>query len=167
MMRAPHLSLQSPAGSERQPFAFGKAHPGGKCRLSIMALGILGLATALSTPRTHAQANRTFDPYQVNQRFPDKTIFITPEDSDNTQAMKRVKLLNAARQHSMAQDVEKMVKLANELNSNTVDGVALTTAQRARKAEEIEKLARDVKEKMTLVFAPEPSTQTPLGAWPQ
>jgi hypothetical protein len=63
---------------------------------------------------------------------------------------KRITQLNQIRQKSIVSDAEKLVRLAQELNDDAnADGANLSQAERMRKASEIEKLAKSVKEKMT------------------
>ena len=73
-----------------------------------------------------------------------------PFDDDDFVARRQLKALNAERQKMMISDTVKLLKLAQELNAEieTSEGAALTPEQ-ARKLTNIEKLARNVKRKMS------------------
>ena len=65
---------------------------------------------------------------------------------------RRLAMLNALRQKSKKTDADKLLQLATELNDDAAGGGnTLTPAERIRKAAEIEKLAKNVKAKMTYV----------------
>jgi len=75
---------------------------------------------------------------------------------------RQLRALNAERQKSMVSDTMKLLKLANELEAE-VSGAnldSLTPAQ-LRKVSEIEKLARNVKEKMSISVRGAPAFQQP------
>ncbi len=71
-------------------------------------------------------------------------------DTDSVDEEKRLRILNADRQKSLVADTNKLLKLANELNAEIAGAnvESLTPAQ-LRKIAEIEKLAHNVKEKMS------------------
>jgi hypothetical protein len=79
-------------------------------------------------------------------------------DEDAVFAVRQIRALNADRQRSMVSDTEKLLKLAKELNEEIADqnGEALNAAQ-VRKLAEIEKLAHNVKQKMSFSIAGGPS----------
>ena len=65
-------------------------------------------------------------------------------------AHKLLALLNAERQKSMVSDANKLLRLAQELNAELArDDSGLSSSQQAHKAAQIEKLARNVREKMS------------------
>ncbi len=78
------------------------------------------------------------------------------EDAMKTQeSIKRLKALSVQRQKQMSSDAAKLVVLAQELEKETNGGgVASLSAVDLRKAEQIEKLARGVREKMTATIGP-------------
>jgi hypothetical protein len=83
-----------------------------------------------------------------NHRFPDGNIQFPQADSVEEQ--KRLRALNAERQKVIVADTEKLLKLAKELKQETSDDTsAPPSGDQLRKLAEIEKLARNVKEKMT------------------
>ena len=76
---------------------------------------------------------------------------------------KRLRILNAERQKSMVSDAQKLLKLANELNTEIAQANSDTvTPAQLRKVAEIEKLARSVKEKMSTSVRGTPVFQEPL-----
>jgi hypothetical protein len=63
---------------------------------------------------------------------------------------KRVTQLNLIRQKSLIWDADRLLHLAQELNNDAAaGGTALSVAERMQKASEIQRLAKEVKEKMT------------------
>ena len=79
-------------------------------------------------------------------------------DEDAVFAARQIRALNADRQKSMVSDSEKLLKLAKELNEEIAlgNGEALSAAQ-VRKLAEIEKLAHNVKQKMSFSVAGGPA----------
>jgi hypothetical protein len=137
---------------------------------SIIRFAIHATALLLSGMALIAQQapGPLLDPTQMNTRFPDKTVNI--DHQDETQDMRRMRLLNTARQKAMISDAEKLVTLARDLNAGIgADGTPLSDSQRMRMAADIEKLAHSVKEKMSYVVGTPSLTRTPspLTAWPQ
>ena len=64
---------------------------------------------------------------------------------------KQIKLMNEERQKHLVSDTDKLLRLAGELRSD-VNGTSKSgvSADTARKANEIEKLARGIRSKMTI-----------------
>ncbi len=93
------------------------------------------------------------------------------DDEDMTQEMRRMHQVNAARQKSMVSDAEKLLALARELNAGVgAGGNALSSGQRMRMAADIEKLAHNIREKMSYVPgtpSPPPPLRPSSNAWPQ
>ncbi len=79
-------------------------------------------------------------------------------DKDPVLAARQMRALNADRQKSLVSDTEKLLKLAKQLNSEieTSNQNELTQVQ-LREIADIEKLARNVKEKMSTSFVGGPS----------
>lgn len=74
--------------------------------------------------------------------------------------------LNQERQQQMVSDADKLLKLAKELNADAdAGGTILSPAQRVQKAEEIEKLAKKVKDKMTFAIGAPQDLMGPFAAW--
>jgi len=83
-------------------------------------------------------------------------------EGDPAVLARRMRVLNMERQKSMVSDTERLLKLAQELNGeiDKSNPEALTPVQ-LRKIGEIEKLARNVKQKMSISFAGGPSLEEP------
>lgn len=83
-------------------------------------------------------------------------------DGDAVEDERRLRLLNAERQKSMISDAGKLLKLAGELETEVTNArtEALTPAE-LHKVGEIEKLARNVKEKMSFSVRGSPVFREP------
>lgn len=83
--------------------------------------------------------------------------------SDPVLAARQMRALNVDRQKSLVSDTEKLLKLAQDLNSEieTSNQEVLTQVQ-LRKIADIEKLARNVKQKMSISFVGGPPLQEPV-----
>jgi hypothetical protein len=80
---------------------------------------------------------------------------------------KRLRLMNADRQKAVVSDTGKLLKLAHELDSEISSASPDSlTADQIRKLEEIEKLARSVKDKMRESVRGTPVYQTPPPVLP-
>ncbi len=116
-----------------------------------------------------AQSTGGYDPPQANTRPPDRPLTI--DEQSVTQDQHRMHQLNLARQRSMVSDAEKLLALARQLDAGVgAAGNVLSPAQRLKMASDIEKLAHNVKEKMSYVAGTPslaPMTHGPPGAWPQ
>ena len=81
------------------------------------------------------------------------------------QQHKLLGLLNAERQKSMVSDAAKLLRLAQELNAELMRGnSALSPSQQAHKAAEIEKLAHNVREKMSFAVGMTQELESPFNA---
>jgi len=84
-------------------------------------------------------------------------------DQDPAFVAKQARALNAERQKSMVSDTDKLLKLAQELNSDIETDAPDTAGQlELRKIADIEKLARNVKQKMSLSVVSAPTFRDPL-----
>jgi hypothetical protein len=83
-------------------------------------------------------------------------------DYDPVMTERRMRALNSERQKQMVADANKLLKLAKELNDEvaTANENAFT-ADQLRKIAEIEKLAKNVRERMTAGIGQAPSTMSP------
>jgi len=80
---------------------------------------------------------------------------------------KRMQMLNAERQKSIVSDTEKLLRLAKELNDEVADNdSAALSSEQLRKVEEIGKLAKSVKSKMSFSVGGYPSLNSPLTIQP-
>lgn len=87
---------------------------------------------------------------------------VTTDDYDSTLMQRRLRVLNMERQKELVADTNKLLKLARELNVEVASqkSEALTPEQ-LHKIAEIEKLARNVKERMTAAVGEPQSTFPP------
>lgn len=126
---------------------------------------LLWLVLALALPAP-AQIGVPYPPSQGSPqvRLPSSAAGTEFDKPDQVQEQHRLKALNAARQKSMVSDTDKLLRLVNELNEEIARTNADTlTAAQLRKLTEIEKLARNVKDKMsTPVLGLEPSGTGPF-----
>jgi hypothetical protein len=85
-------------------------------------------------------------------------------DADPGMADRQMRALNVMRQKSMVSDTDKLLKLAQELNSDieTSNSTTLTPVE-LRKISDIEKLARNVKQKMSISYSGAPSFNEPIS----
>ncbi|HWE86393.1 MAG TPA: hypothetical protein VG267_15725 [Terracidiphilus sp.] len=80
----------------------------------------------------------------------------------------QAKMLNIQRQKAIVSDTDKILKLARELNADATSGYSnLSPAERLRKADEIEKLAKNIREKMTYAVGMPAPVNPYAPVWPQ
>jgi hypothetical protein len=85
-------------------------------------------------------------------------------DTDPFEAAKRQRALNAERQKSMVSDTDKLLKLARELNTEVGgENSGSLTSEELHKVAEIEKLARNVKQKMSSAPGGGPALRDPFN----
>jgi hypothetical protein len=88
-----------------------------------------------------------------------------PNDTDNFDPMmaeRRMRALNIERQKQMVSDAAKLLKLAQELNSEVASANSGEfTPDQLRKIGEIEKLARNVRERMAAAVGDAPTIMPP------
>jgi hypothetical protein len=91
-------------------------------------------------------------------------VLDTPSEQDPVFAAKRQRALNEARQKKLVEDTDKLLKLARELDADVQTGSQerLTAVQNA-KLVQIEKLAREVKDKMAESDADLPWMRAPIA----
>jgi len=87
--------------------------------------------------------------------------------TDSVMGQRRLKMLNNERQKSLLSDSDKLVKLATELNNEIArSNSGSLTLDELHKVAEIEKLAHNVRDKMTMTIgAPSPGLM-PIYATP-
>ncbi|MGO8759163.1 MAG: hypothetical protein ACLQG3_13655 [Terracidiphilus sp.] len=86
----------------------------------------------------------------------------TGDGGDNIGMERRLRALNSARQKEMVADTNKLLKLAKALNDEVAAaGTGTLTEDQIRKIAEIEKLARNIKERMVNGAGP-PPLQPPI-----
>jgi hypothetical protein len=123
----------------------------------LLAIQVLGQSPYPQFPSTNSGRN--------GQNFPDSN---SPFGHDsNSPEKKRMQMLNAERQKTLISDTEKLVKLAKQLNDEMADtGSGEMTGQQLHKVEEIAKLAKSIKEKMSYSVGGYPSVNPPLTMEP-
>ena len=94
---------------------------------------------------------------------------VTADDYDSTLMQRRLRALNMERQKELVSDTNKLLKLARELNIEVASQKSDTlTPEQLHKIAEIEKLARNVKERMTAaVGGPQSGFPPPEILYPQ
>jgi len=113
----------------------------------------LALALVLVFPwggQISTQQRPAYDPSLQNPR---NTLGRSETDSDEIELMreeKRLRLLNAERQKSMVADTDKLLKLVRDFNAEVAKEDSSTlTPNELRQLGEIERLAHNVKDKMS------------------
>jgi hypothetical protein len=122
----------------------------------------LWLTLLLVLPRGAHTAGRSRSASQSQVELPTEVIDVLPTSSNAFSAnsnfvgnRKRMRMLNMERQKSIISDADKLLRLTRELNDeiSRVNPDSLT-ADQLHKIAEIEKLAHNVKEKMSYPVAP-------------
>lgn len=130
-----------------QIYARKRSHPLPPGLRSGLSLCVLLLASALGA-RPASQEPTPQHPFSRQHSPFDDSI-----ERDPVFAAKQLRIRNAERQKSIVSDTEKLLKLAQELKTEmeTSNQKELTQGE-LRKLAEIEKLARNVKQKMSISF---------------
>lgn len=94
-----------------------------------------------------------------SQRHP----FDTPDEPEPSLAARQLRAMNADRQKNIVSDTDKLLKLAQELNSEieATPEDELTPIQ-VRKIADIERLAKNVKQKMSISLVGGPTFRDPV-----
>lgn len=125
------------------------------CRFMVIAL-LLGAPMAAQSPGTTGISTPHPQVLDPSMGFSDVTI-----------AARQAKMLNIERQKAIVSDADKILQLARELNADASTGyTTLSGPERMHKADEIEKLAKSVREKMTYAIGA-PAPANPYALWPQ
>jgi len=95
---------------------------------------------------------------------PDTSLDSQADGADPLLEQRRLRMLNIARQKSMVEDTNKLLKLVTEFNGDVArnSSDALTVAQ-LHKLNDIEKLARRIREKMTIPIQTIPPVEEPVN----
>jgi hypothetical protein len=137
-------------------------------RRRMVARSALGLALLLGIPVAGQSPYPQFPSSRGDRTAPLYPDGNGPVDQGpNSPEKRRLKLLNAERQKSLTTDADKLLKLARELNDEVAqsESGSMSGAQ-VRKVEEIGKLAKSVKEKMTYSAGGFPNVSSPLTIQP-
>jgi hypothetical protein len=126
---------------------------------SVIALAALAGAILAVNLRVHAQFGQHGGGVLL------QTQRSRPElDTDLQFAEKRLRAMNADRHKTLVSDTDKLLKLARQLDTEIASNpTGEMTPEEIRKAGEIEKLARSVKEKMAQSFTGGPQLQQPVS----
>jgi hypothetical protein len=122
------------------------------------------LGAAFIAPRgQQVYSGQQGTPGQLGQRShsPFDGVF---DNEDNAFAKRQMNALNAERQKKLVSDTEKLVKLAQELNTEiATDNRDSLSSDQIRKLSDIEKLAHTVKQKMSETVLNGPSLHDPIS----
>ena len=125
-----------------------------------LAVTLLILSSGTSLAPAGQQSNSPFQqPKSPSNPFGQRPEgpFGGLEEPDPVFAARQLRALNVERQKALVSDTDKLVKLARELNAEILDGKNQDlTPPQLRKIADIEKLAREVKQKMTLTISNTP-----------
>ncbi len=128
------------------------------CLAGVLAffLGIPITGQQIPTPFPQPNSGR------LGSHYPDSQIGFG--DPDNAPDKKRLRILNVERQREIVSATARLLKLAEELNSElSVSDASATTPEQLRKIAEIGKLAKTVKEKMSFGVDGGLTVPEPLG----
>ena len=99
-------------------------------------------------------------PNQLGRHQPNP--FGNADELDPVLAARQMRALNEERQKSIVSDTERLLKLVREFNAEIASGEAVPlTVPQVRRLAEIEKLARDVKQKMSVSLVGGPALHDP------
>jgi hypothetical protein len=100
------------------------------------------------------------------QNYPDNSGQFGKDS--NSPEKKRIRMLNAERQKALVSETEKLLKLAKEFNDElaAADDSGRLSGQQLHKLDEIGKLAKSVKEKMSYSVVGVPDISPPLTIHP-
>lgn len=115
--------------------------------LLALVCGSMGRSQSAGGNGGMGQGNGSTRPFSPRQ---DMDTMMAPGDDNPAMIERRLRALNTQRQKQMVADTDKLLKVARELNEEVAarNGGALTPEE-LHKIAEIEKLAHNVKERMT------------------
>lgn len=146
------LNYENGQCGARRPWRTSKAHFGRICTCMTLLATFTGNAQNPTTPGGALRLDRVDQPTAINQA-PDANSQL--EINGQPTKQQNYAAANAERRKQIADDSAKLLKLATDLkgevDKTTKDTLSLNVV---RKAEEIEKLAHAVKEKMKLTVGP-------------
>jgi len=142
----------------RRGFASDRGIPA-RIAVALLFLAFAGAAPAQSPGGDHGAFAGGNPSLESPQRRPTPEMFAQSESSLSLTSLEREKLwkrLNADRRQSIASDVQRLLNLASELSAQLGDASQTAPSpEELRTVKEIQKLARKVKENMTVVPLPE------------
>jgi hypothetical protein len=131
-----------------------------RLKRACLGLGLAFLGAATSSAQAHPAPGLPTLPSGVPANA--REDYDIPSN-DPAEQQRRLRALNVERQKRVVSDSNKLLKLTTELNAEVAQSSfdSLTPTQ-LRKLAEIERLARDLKEKMKMVELPSTDVRTPL-----
>jgi hypothetical protein len=115
---------------------------------------VLYMIICMALPAARAQQGANSQvPVAPPHGFPqqDNTPFSSMDGSNPVEVEKRMHMINSERQKSLIADTNRLLALATELNSEIAkSNTGELTPDQIRKVAEIEKLAHNVKDKMSM-----------------
>jgi hypothetical protein len=131
-------------------------------RVALRVVLLLGIEAAGLKPFAQFPSNNNG---RFGQQLPDPSGQYGQES--NSPEKRRIQMLNAQRQKSLVSDAEKLLKLAKQLNDEVSENESSgLSSDQLHKVEEIGKLARSVKSKMSFTVGGYPSLNAPLTTQP-
>src|SRR5215472_9732441 len=123
---------------------------------------VLGLALLLGIPVAGQGPYPQFPSTNNGRQSYPSTGGEFGRESENSPDKKRIQLLNAARQKALVSDAERLLKLAKELDDEVAaNDSAPLSGEQLHKLDEIGKLAKSVKEKMSYSLGGFPNMNQP------
>lgn len=152
-----HRSRRAISQAKTRPFAVLL-----RARLGLAMLLALGVGFPGHSQSSNPPVNGQVPVHPYDSSHSDLTDIESPA-LDPVMAERRLRALNIERQKQMVSDANKLLKLAKELNDEVAGAHAdaLTPAQ-LHKIAEIEKLARNVKERMASAVGPPSGFEMPV-----
>jgi hypothetical protein len=131
--------------------------------LAVLFLGAVAAQPAGQSPLQNPLNQSPLNQNPLNQNPRQQAPFDPASDWDPLLAARQLKAMNAERQKTMVTDTERLLRLAQEINSDigAGDRNAFTLVE-VRKIADIEKLAHDVKQKMSTSLVGGPSPRNPF-----
>jgi hypothetical protein len=175
MMRTMRSAIQSETPNQAQPaWKAGGARRGNRTLAVLIGAGLalaivfgLGSSARAQSPTPPGQNNggSGMDGSGRGGGFGRPNMGSFTQDDGNYDPMmaeRRLRALNIERQKQMVSDAAKLLKLAQELNTEVAAANSgAFTPDQLRKIGEIEKLARNVRERMTTAVGETPSVLPP------
>ncbi|MGA7106739.1 MAG: hypothetical protein WBV28_05150 [Terracidiphilus sp.] len=139
----------------REPSTRGENGYGPRPALRVLWVLAVFLLGAVAAQPAGQQVPNPLGRHQTNP-------FSNSSDLDPLLAARQLRALNEERQKAIVSDTERLLKLVRELNTEIASGSADTlTATQVRNLVEIEKLARNVKQKMSVSLVGGPALREP------
>jgi hypothetical protein len=137
--------------------AIRAARVAGMLLRTLATVMLLGLPISAQSPGVPTIPS---DPVRSSTHFPQQS---SPNAPPAPMQARRITALNQLRHKEMVNDAGRLLVLAQELNAESAN---LSPAERMRKAAEIEKLAKSVRDKMSYVVGDEPAANNYTSVLP-